>query len=122
MVTRLLELIIHFMDTMGWTFALLVSGFIGALLSLVSLDGDVTIRIRLVTVGGGIALSWFGAPALGNYWAIPNGPILSGVSFVLGLYGLAIVNELFDFIRSGALKTALTAAINLKLKGSKRDQ
>ncbi len=113
MIARLLEAITSGMTELGLTWSILIAGVAGALISLISLDGP-GVKMKLVTLFGGIALSWFGTPALGSYWGFTKIPVLAGIALVLGLYGLAVIKEFSDLIKSGALKNLITTFINLR--------
>lgn len=114
----LLDLLAVRMEELGLTWAIVISGFVGALVSLISINPAVaTLRLRLVTIGAGVALSWFGTPAVGQYWGITKMPVLAGMALLLGLFGLSVVRELYDFIRNGAVRSMLMSI--LKMKGPK---
>lgn len=118
MLALLLNLVAVRMEELGLTWAIIISGFVGALVSLISLNpGTVTVRQRFVTIGAGIALAWFGTPALGQYWGIVKTPALAGMALLLGMFGLSVVRELYEFIRNGAIKSLLLTF--LKMKGPK---
>lgn len=115
MIARLIEIILATIVELGITWAIVICGFAGSCLSLMSIDpSTVTLRTRITTVAAGLALSWFGTPALASYWEITHVPIISGVALLLGLFGIVIVKEIFDFIKSGGLKSFIPSFLRPK--------
>lgn len=101
------------MQELQLTIGIILAGLAGAFLSLAIVGVDASFRMRFFSVTGGIFLSWFGAPAVTDYWNITSGAMSTGIALVLGLYGLSVVKELADLIRSGALRFLLPT----KLRG-----
>lgn len=108
MLPRFLEFLLAMKDELGLTWGMIIAGSVGAMLSLASIDPSTRIMGYVTTVLAGIAISWFGTPAVGTYLEITKIPVLTGIALINGLFGLAVIKEVSDIIRTGGLRSVLT--------------
>jgi hypothetical protein len=104
------------LEALGLTWGAIGAGCAGALLSLISLNADASIRLKCYTVGGGIALSIFFTPLLHVMFEMKPGT-LSGMCLIVGLFGMAILKEGYELIHSGVIRSIVTAFLQRKTGG-----
>lgn len=90
-----------------WALTLL-PGAAGAAVSLKFLGDGLTTSQKIVSFVAGFACAVFVAPAIIEFCGIAGARVHSGIEFLVGLFALAVVRELFTEINSadiiGALK------------------
>ena len=87
------------LEVAGVKVGLLAGGFIGAVLSLRFVAAQTTWE-KVCIVCGGTAASVFLTPIITNYINV-NASTEYGISFLLGVYGMSAMSELYKFIQSG---------------------
>lgn len=91
--------------SMNVTLGVVVGGTVGSGVSaLFLMPAGTTPRARLLYFGGGNGLALCGSGLAGELLGVQNATSMSGVALALGLWGIALVIETNDFIRSGGLR------------------
>ena len=81
-------------------------GLAGAIVALKGAPGA-TWSERLVNAGAGTLLAGFLTPAVASFFGLQTPPMLSGVAFMLGLFGMNLTSAINDWIRSAKLSDVL---------------
>jgi hypothetical protein len=78
-------------------------GAVGAALSLKFLGADLTLWQKATSFAAGLACAGYVAPAAIEFWHIPGEHVPALLEFLVGLFALAVVRELFVEINSADL-------------------
>ncbi len=81
----------------------LLPGLMGAAVSLNFLGAGMRICQRMASLAMGTACASYLAPGLVSWLALPGAPVQSALQFLVGLFALAIVREVFREIDAGLL-------------------
>lgn len=102
------------LETIGSSLPIAGGGFFGALLSLRFLNPDASVLFRCVMVAGGFIASIMLVPLVVSLLGIQGVNIMAGISFIVGLYGMSIISEGNELIKSGALRDLVMGRIKRK--------
>lgn len=92
------------LDAIGSSVPMAGGGFFGALLSLRFLSPDASVAFRMVMLFGGFVASIMLVPMVVSMLDIKGVNVTAGISFIVGLYGMSVIAEGNELIRSGALR------------------
>lgn len=96
--------------SMNVTLGVVVGGTVGSSVSaLFLMPAGTALRARLLYFGGGNGLALCGSGLVSELLGVQNAASMSGVALALGLWGIALVIESNDFIRSGGLRDVVRA-------------
>lgn len=101
------------LDALGIDRTIVGGSFIGAVLSLRFMDVAKPFLGRLFLASGGLAAALFGTPLVVAMMELKSHYASSGLSFFLGLYGMSLIDAIYQQIASGALINALKSKIGL---------
>lgn len=96
---------------LGLTLAIVVGGLAGAGLSLLGLGSADTGRSRIYNVLAGITIAYFCTPAVMLFLELKPGAA-GGVAFVLGLFGVSLLREIFEWLRGGGARRVVESFAN----------
>lgn len=82
----------------------LLPGLMGAAVSLNFLGAGMRVCQRLMSLAMGTTCASYLGPGLVSWLALPGAPVQSALQFLVGLFALAIVREVFREIDAGLLK------------------
>ena len=105
------------LDALGSSLPVACGGFLGALLSLRFLKPDASTSFRLLMLGGGFAASMMLTPGITYLLDIKTVNVLSGLAFLVGLYGMSLISEGNELIKSGALRELVFGRLKKKIDG-----
>ena len=106
-MTRWIEELSTALNAIGTSLPVATGGFIGALLSMRFLGPSASILFRMVMVVCGFSASVILTPLAVYLLGIHEINVMSGVAFILGLYGMSLVSEGNELIKSGALRETI---------------
>jgi hypothetical protein len=104
-------------EALGSNVPITTGGFFGALLSLRFLSPDASILFRCMMVLGGFIAAIMLVPLVVSVLGIQGVNITAGVSFIIGLYGMSIISEGHELIKSGVLRDLVLGRIKRKGDG-----
>lgn len=102
------------LEAVGSSLSIAGGGFFGALLSLRFLSPDASILFRCLMVVSGFIAAIMLAPLVVSVLNIQGVNIAAGISFIIGLYGMSIISEGNELIKSGALRDLVLGRIKRK--------
>lgn len=83
-----------------------VIGLAGAVVALKGAPGK-TWGERLINAGAGTLLAGFMTPAVASFFGLHTPQMLSGIAFMLGLFGMNITSAINEWIREAKLSDVL---------------
>lgn len=87
------------LEALGIKTGTLIAGFVGAVVSLKLVDGNLSTMQRFTTVAAGAAVAAFAAPGAVELLAL-SPKLENFVAFLLGLFGMAIAGAAMNAIPS----------------------
>lgn len=104
------------LESVGSSLPIAGGGFFGALLSLRFLSPEASVLFRFTMMFGGIAAAVLLVPLVVSVLEIQGINVVAGIAFIVGLYGMSIISEGNELIKSGALRDLVLGRI-IKRKG-----
>ena len=102
------------LESVGSSLPVAGGGFFGALLSLRFLSPEASVLFRFTMLFGGVAAAVLLVPLVVSTLEIQGVNVMAGIAFIVGLYGISIISEGNELIKSGALRDLVLGRIKRK--------